>query len=58
VLNILGYGSVTPHLVPKRILDLIPTGPALDRQLANSEVPVPGNVVQLPITPQQGGGGG
>ena len=32
--------------------------PALDRTVAHAEIPVPGNSVQLPIAPQQGGGGG
>jgi hypothetical protein len=37
-------------------LELIPTGPALDPQTANAEIPVQGNAVQLPIDQQPGGG--
>jgi ESX secretion system ATPase EccB len=58
VLGILGYGGVNAVPVPDRILNLIPTGPTLDPQTANVESPVQGNSVQLPIGPQQGGGGG
>lgn len=38
----LGYGDVTPVPLPKGIVDLIPTGPALDRARANTDVPLGG----------------
>jgi type VII secretion protein EccB len=56
VLGVLGYGGANVTPVPDRILELIPTGPALDPQTANSEIPVQGNAVQLPIDQQPGGG--
>jgi len=42
--------------VPNGILNLIPTGPALDPAAANQEAAVGSNSVNIPIPPQQGGG--
>jgi len=36
----LGYGGVTPVPVPQGILDLVPSGPALDPAVANVDLPV------------------
>ena len=38
----LGYGGVTPVALPKGIVDLIPTGPALDQSRANVDISVSG----------------
>lgn len=40
VLGVLGYGGVTPVPVPGSIVDLLPTGPALDPTRANVDAPV------------------
>jgi len=55
---VLGYGGVNATPVPSGILDLIPRGPALDPLTANTESPVQGNSVQIPLNPGQQGGGG
>lgn len=57
VLSLLGYGGVNVIPVPSGILNLIPTGPALDPATANQEATVDSNSVNLPLDPQQGGGG-
>jgi type VII secretion protein EccB len=58
VLGILGYAGVNITPVPTGILHLIPTGPALDPASANrQEASVGSNSVNIPIGPQQGGGG-
>jgi type VII secretion protein EccB len=62
VLGVLGFGGVNATPVPSGILELIPRGPALDPATANTESPVQGNSVQIPLgpgqnNPQQGGGG-
>jgi type VII secretion protein EccB len=56
VLRVLGYGSVRPAMVPKGILDLIPTGPALDPRKARSVSPIEPNSVSLPVSPAGSGG--
>lgn len=56
VLGILGYAGVNITPVPTGILQLIPTGPALDPASANQEVSVGSNSVNIPIGPQGGGG--
>jgi type VII secretion protein EccB len=58
VLGVLGYGDVAVTPVPTGILNLIPTGPALDPATANQEAPVGSNSVTISIPTQQGGGGG
>jgi type VII secretion protein EccB len=58
VLGVLGYAGVNITPVPTGILRLIPTGPALDPASANQEASVGSNSVNIPIGPQQGGGGG
>jgi len=57
VLDILGYRNVQITPVPSGILNLIPTGPALDPATANQEAAVGSNSVNIPIVPPQGGGG-
>jgi hypothetical protein len=57
VLGVLGYGDTPVTPVPTGILNLIPTGPALDPATANQEAPVSSNSVTIPIPTQQGGGG-
>jgi type VII secretion protein EccB len=42
VLEILGYGAVQPVPVPDSILQLLPSGPALEQSAANVDVPVRG----------------
>jgi hypothetical protein len=56
VLGVLGYGGVAITPVPNGILNLIPTGPALDPALANQEAAVGSNSVTIPIGQDQGGG--
>lgn len=58
VLGVLGFGGVTATPVPSGILELIPRGPALDPATANTESPVQGGSVQIPLGPDQQGGGG
>jgi hypothetical protein len=58
VLGVLGYGNVAVTPVPTGILNLIPTGPALDPTTANREAPVGSDSVTIPIPTQQAGGGG
>jgi hypothetical protein len=37
----LGYGAMTPDLIPRTLLDVIPTGPSLDAAAAKSVVQAP-----------------
>jgi len=56
VLAVLGYGGSTPVPVPGGLLDLVPTGPALDPARANSTVPVgPAPTSQSGQSQQDGG---
>jgi type VII secretion protein EccB len=55
VLSVLGYGGVQPVPVPNSIVELVPTGPALDPARANVNAPV--DSASVPSSSGQPGGG-